>query len=108
MVFVSLRRTQGCQSVQATNDANASRSLLRHFIYYLNRQGNKPPIGGLGDPRAGHLPFEAKVLRHIHPSQFGYPDAMIPKLELIIGKVETSLASLLAFERGTTCPFPAF
>ena len=31
---------------------------------------------------------------------------MIPQLELVVGEVEAGFASLLAFEPGTTFPFP--
>src|SRR6266699_4909265 len=108
LVLVFLSGTQGCQSVQTHIDANGSLLSFSKGIWEFNGETHKPPVRRFRDSCACHLAFEAQVLRHIHPSEFGDPDAMIPKLDLIIGKVETGLASLLAFELGTTFPFPAF
>jgi len=108
LVFVSLARTQGGKSVQANIDAHGGRSRALLFIWHLNRQGNKPPVSRFRNPCACHAAVEAQVLRHVDPAQLGNPDAMIPQFELVIGEVETGLAPLLAFEPGTTFPFPAF
>ena len=78
----------------------------RDGIRKFHLDGHTPPIRCLGDARACHLAFEAQVLCHIHPAELGNPDAMIPQFELVIGKIEARLASLLAFEPGTTFPFP--
>jgi hypothetical protein len=60
--------------------------------------GHKPPIRRLRNPRPHDLAVEAQFLRHIHPPEFGDPDAMIPQLELIVGQIKAGLTALFAFE----------
>src|SRR5258706_15051552 len=109
LVLVFLACAQGCQSVEAHIDAYGVRTWVRWIRWCLwkcDGHACKPPIGGFGDPCACHLPVEAKVLRHIHPSKFGYPDTMITQLELIIGKIERGARAFFAFELGPTFLFP--
>src|SRR2546425_9968481 len=101
LVLVSLSGAQGCQSVQANIDADCGSSLVPLFIWQFKRDTHKPPISRFCHPCACHLAFEAQVLGHIHPSEFWGPEAMIPKLELIVGKIKTRFALLFAFKLGT-------
>src|SRR6266849_9433039 len=106
LVFVSLAGTQGCQSVQANVYAYCWCSGIGRVIQHFYCKTDEPPICCSCHSCACDFALEAKVLRHIHPSEFGHPDAMIPKLELIIGKVKARFASLLAFELRSPFLFP--
>src|SRR5258708_407060 len=108
LVLVFLSCAQGCQSVEAHIDAYGVRTWVRWIrlrLWKFDGNACKPPIGGFGDPCACHLPVEAKVLRHIHPSKFGYPDTMITQLELIIGKIERGARAFFSFVIGPTFLF---
>src|SRR6266849_248467 len=106
LVFVSLAGTQGCQSVQANVYAYCWCSGIGRIIQHFYRKTDEPPICCSCHTCAFDFALEPKVLCHIHPSEFGYPDAMIPKLELIIGKVKACFAALLAFELRSPLLFP--
>src|SRR6266446_2298170 len=109
LVLVFLSGAQGCQSVEAHIDAYGGNMWVRCIwlrLWKFDGNACKPPIGDFGDTCACHLPVEAKVLCHIHPSQFGYPETMITQLELIIGKIERCARAFFAFELGPTFLFP--
>ena len=101
LVLKSLTSAQRCQAVQAHIDANCSFPILCEFIWNFNCETHKPPVSRFRDPCACHLPFEAKILRQIDPSELGNPDAMIAQLELIVGEIEAGFASLLPLEART-------
>jgi hypothetical protein len=74
-----------------------------------------PPNRCFGDPCADHLAFETQILRQIHPSQFGYPDAMVTQFALIVCEIETGFTALFAlearaaspaFKEGASSPYP--
>ena len=98
LILKSLTSAQRCQAVQAHIDANCSFPFPCEFLWNFNRETHKPPVRRFRDPCACHLPFEAKILRQIDPSELGNPDAMIAQLELIVGKVEARFAVLLALK----------
>src|SRR5260370_29663211 len=98
LVLDSLSRTQGRKSVQPHIDADSDWPFHRDSIRDFYLQRDKPPIRRFRDPCACHAAFETQILRHVVPSEFGDPDAMIAQLELIVGKVEARFVSPFAFE----------
>src|SRR5258708_5037577 len=109
LVLVFLSWAQGCQSFEAHMDAYSVRTWVRWLglrVFEFDGNACKPPIGVFGDACPCYIPVEAKALRHIHPSKFGYPDTMITRLELIIGKIERGARAFFAFELGPTLLFP--
>src|SRR6266700_3575044 len=98
LVLVFLSCAQGCQPVEAHIDAYSVSKWMWWIglrVFQVDGNACKPPIGGFGDPCPCYLPVEAKALRHIHPSKFGYPDTMITQLELNIGKIERGARLIL-------------
>src|SRR5215469_2596140 len=98
LVLDLLSCTQGGQAVQPHIDAHGGRFVPGKFIRQFHLETHKPPLRCLGDACACDLARKPKILGHIHPSQFRYPDAMITEVQLIIGQREAWLASFLALE----------
>lgn len=98
LVFDSLSRAQGCQSVQPHADANCRWLFLWKRIREFHLDGDKPPVCRFGNPCACHLPFETEILGHIHPSKSRYPEALITQFQLIVGQIKARLTALLALE----------
>src|SRR5215469_4764739 len=104
LVLVSLSSTQRCQPIQPHIDAYCRLPFLWAGIWNFNRKAHKPPIRRFRDPCACHLAFETQILRHVDPSELGYPKAMIAQLELIVREIEAGFASLFAFEARAVSP----
>ena len=100
LVLDFLARTQSCEPIQPDIDPNDCLRVLGKGIGQFDPYRDKPPVGGFGHAGPCHLAIEAQLLSHIHPSQLGYPDAMITQFELIVGEIEARLAALFALEPG--------
>jgi hypothetical protein len=97
LVLDSLAGTQGCQPVQAHINADSGWSLHWDDIRDFYLDGYKPPVRRFGDACTCYLAGEAQIFCHIHPSQFGDPDAMIAQLALIVGKTRSSVCFASCF-----------
>jgi hypothetical protein len=102
LVFDFLSCTQSGQAVEPHINSHGGWFLHRDGIRDLDLDGNTPPIRCFGDACPFHTAHKPELLSQIDPSEPGDPHAMIPQLELIVGKVKGGFAFFLALELGAS------
>ena len=100
LVLDSLAGTQSCEPVQPYINTNDCLRVLWKCIRQLDLDRDKPPVGCFRHAGPCHLATQAYMLCHIHPSQLGNPDTMIPEFKLFIGDIKALFAALFALEPG--------